>query len=119
MHSLVYGVLLFILVISTGDIMPPDRTMMHIALDQVREPTHGAQRLDRSLDTNHTDKACEPIQPPPDYFLVEDGLIKTLQQNAVTQTSQQTKLTAPSTTKCNQRLWIEPATPLKVSTTHP
>ncbi|NVF15634.1 glycosyltransferase [Vreelandella maris] len=122
LHSLVYGVLLFILVISTGDIMPPDRTTMHIALDQVREPVHGSQRLDRSVDTNHTDKACEPVQSPPDYFLVEGGLIKALSQSASTQTRQQTTLTVlskRSQRQCNERLWIEPTPPLEVSTTHP
>ena len=122
LHSLVDGVLLFILVISTGDIMPPDRTTMHIALDQVREPVHGSQRLDRSVDTNHTDKACEPVQSPPDYFLVEGGLIKALSQSASTQTRQQTTLTVlskRSQRQCNERLWIEPTPPLKVSTTHP
>jgi len=96
LHSLVYGVLLFILVISTGDIMPPGRTTMHIALDQVREPVHGSQRLDRSVDTNLTDKACEPVQSPPDYFLVEGGLIKALSQSASTQARQQTTLTVLS-----------------------
>jgi len=119
LHGFVYGVLFFILVISTGDVMPPDRTTMHIALDQIQAPVQGAQRLDRARDTNHTGKACEPIQSPTDYFLVEGDLIKAPPQSASMQTSQQAKLTVLSKTKCNERLWIEPAPPLKVSTTHP
>lgn len=119
LHGFVYGALLFILIISTGNTMLPDRTTMDIAIDQVWGTDHDSQRRDRSLDTPHTDKTCDPNQSPPDYFLVEGDRIKALQHSAITQPGQQATLTVMSNIKCNERLWIEPTTPPQVSTTHP
>ncbi|MBZ5486852.1 glycosyltransferase [Halomonas aquamarina] len=119
LHGFFYGVLFFILVVSTGNTLLPDRTTLHIAFDQVWRSGNDSRPLDRSLETHHTDTACDPAQPPPEHFRVEDGLIKAIPHSAIAQPGQQAWLTVLADTKCKERLWIEPRTPLKVSTTHP
>lgn len=119
LHGFVYGALLFILVLSTGVMMPPDRTTLHIAVDQIQEHSQDPKRIGRSRDTHHTGKVCDPAQPLPGHFLVEGSLIKTLQQNAITQANRQANRMPISMTKCNTRLRVEPSAPIEVSTPQP
>ena len=115
MHGFAYGVLLYILIILTGVMTPPDLTTLHITIDQIGKHEQHPQRLDRSLDTTLTDKGCELVKLPPDDFMTEGDLIDSLQLNAIAQANRM----AVSMTMCKTRPRVEPSAPIEVSVTQP
>lgn len=114
LHGFTYGVLLFILILSTGVMMPPDRTTLHIALDQVWERKHLPERLVQSLDITLNEKACDPSLLLQGRFLLEGDLIKTLQYSAMAQSNRM----AVSMNKCKTSLNLETSSPAGVASAH-
>lgn len=115
LHGFVYGVLLFILTLSTGVMIPPDRTTLHIAMDQMQAYSQNPKHLDRSLGSHPINSVCEPVQLPAGRFLVEDDLVKTLQYKAIVKASR----ASASMIRCNTSLRVEPLAPIEVSTINP
>lgn len=114
LHGLVYGVLLFILILSTGVMTPPDRISLQIGIDQLGEHSQAPKGLDRSLDTTLIDKPCGPAPLPSGHFLIEGSLTKTLQHDAIAQDHRM----AFSMTKCNTRFRVEPPAMTAVAATY-
>ncbi|MGR4067459.1 glycosyltransferase [Billgrantia sp. C5P2] len=83
LHGFAYGVLLFILLIATGVMAPPDRVSLHIARDQTWERNQDPERIDRWLGAVLADKSGDSVQLPPGYFRLEGGLLETLQRNTL------------------------------------
>ncbi|MGR2740282.1 glycosyltransferase [Billgrantia sp. Q4P2] len=81
LHGFAYGLLLFILILSTGVMVPPDRVSLHIARDQTWERNQDPERIDRWLSAALADKAGDSVQLPSGYFRLEGDLIETLQQS--------------------------------------
>ncbi|QOR39610.1 glycosyltransferase [Billgrantia diversa] len=83
LHGFAYGVLLLILVISTGVMAPPDRMTLSIARDQTWDRSQDPEQLDRWLSAALVDKIGDSVQLPPGYFRLEGELLETLQQNTL------------------------------------
>ena len=75
-------VLLFVLILSTGVMEPPDRTSLHIARDQTWERNQQPERLDRWIGAAIADRTNDAVRLPPGHFRLEGDLIDTLQQSA-------------------------------------
>ncbi len=82
LHGFAYGVLLFVLILSTGVMEPPDRTSLHIARDQTWERNQQPERLDRWIGAAIADRTNDAVRLPPGHFRLEGDLIDTLQQSA-------------------------------------
>lgn len=83
LHGFAYGVLLLLLILSTGVMAPPDRVSMHIARDQTWERNQQPERLDRWLSAALIDKSRPSVELPPGYFRLEGSLVESLQLNSV------------------------------------
>jgi mannuronan synthase len=81
LHGFAYGVLLFVLILSTGVMSPPDRVSLHIARDQSRENSQQPEQLDRWLSSTLADRQRETVQLPPGHFRLEDGLVEMVQRS--------------------------------------
>lgn len=80
LHGFTYGVLLFVLLLATGVVEPPDRTALAIVRDQGRESLSGApEPIDRWLVQSMTDVASGgTVQLPPGQLRVDDALLEAL-----------------------------------------
>ena len=83
LHGFAYGVLLFVLLFSTGVVTPPDRVSLHIARDQAWERNQQPERLDRWLSSVLADRTSNSVQLPAGYFRLQGELVEALQRHAV------------------------------------
>ncbi|MDX5432768.1 MAG: glycosyltransferase family 2 protein [Halomonas sp.] len=88
LHGFAYGVLLFVLILSTGVMTPPDRVSLHIARDQTWERNQQPERLDRWLGATLVDNTRDAVQLPSGHFRLGGELIETLQRNTLAESKQ-------------------------------
>ncbi|KAA0012556.1 glycosyltransferase family 2 protein [Billgrantia pellis] len=86
LHGFVYGVMLFVLLLGTGVLQPPDRASLHIALDQGWERNHEPERLDRWLAALLVDNHGETVHLPTGYFQLDGSLLDVIEQGSLSDT---------------------------------
>lgn len=113
LHGFAYGVLLFILTLTTGVMMPPDRITLHIALDQAKRNQGTADETGLAISPTKTELTQGPRDDPP-----LNAVQCTLGTNCQLVLDEQ-KLTAVSMTEHNTRLRVESSASTEAAATHP